>query len=165
MNFQHPPRNRAAAIAKCVAADDVTQPRERPGDSVNQKAQHETPHVGIFWLVQTPNGEIMLLAAGCPLDQAEPYGDCLTYGPGHYETWAQWRRDRTVDPALRALVRSSEYEDWPRGRTVFDRVRDLFILYADRKLLTPAMIARIQTQFHLPEDRTEIQSDLHYQST
>src|SRR3984893_16152489 len=41
----------------------------------------ETPHVGIFWLVQTPNGEMTLLAAGYPLDQAEPYGDCLTYGP------------------------------------------------------------------------------------
>jgi hypothetical protein len=69
----------------------------------------------------------------------------LTYGPGHYETWAHWRRDRTVDPALRAVARSYEYEDWPRGRIVFDRARDLFIHYADRKLLTPAMIARIHS--------------------
>jgi hypothetical protein len=61
-------------------------------------AQREAPHVGIFWLVQTPEAEPRLLATGCPLDQAEPYGDCLTYGPGHYETWAQWPRDRTVDP-------------------------------------------------------------------
>jgi hypothetical protein len=76
-----------------------------------------------------------------------------------------WRRDRTVDPALRAIVRSNEYEDWPRGRIVFDRARDLFILYADRKLLTPATIARIKAQFHLPEDRTKVQSDWHYQST
>jgi hypothetical protein len=90
-------------------------------------AQREAPHVGIFWVVQA---EPRLLAAGCPLDQAEPYGDCLTYGPGHYETWAQWRRDRTVEPGLRALVRSYEYEDWPRGRIVFDRSRDLFVLYA-----------------------------------
>ena len=66
-------------------------------------AQRETPHVGIFWVAQTSNGKARLLTAGCPLDQAEPYGDCLTYGPGHYETWAQWCRDRTVDPALRAL--------------------------------------------------------------
>ena len=115
--------------------------------------------------MQTSNGEARLLAAGCPLDQAEPYGDCLTYGPGHYETWAHWRRDRTVDPALRAIVRSYEYEDWPRGRIVFDRARDLFIIYADRKLLTPAMITRIETQFHLPAERTEVQSDFHYQST
>ena len=27
------------------------------------------------------------------------------------------------------------------------------------------MIARIETQFHLPEERTEIQSDWHYQSS
>jgi hypothetical protein len=51
-----------------------------------------------------------------------------------------------------------------RGRIVFDRSRDLFIVYADRKLLTPAMIAHIATQFHLPADRTEVQSDWHYQS-
>jgi hypothetical protein len=110
-------------------------------------------------------GETRLLAAGCPLDQAEPYGDCLTYGPGHYETWAHWRCDRTVEHALRAIVRSYEYEDWPRGRIVFDRSRDLSILYADRKLLTPATIAHIATHFHLPADRTEAQSDSHYQST
>jgi hypothetical protein len=53
---------------------------------------------------------VRLLAAGCPLDQAEPYGDCLTYGLGRYETWAQWRRcqRRIVDLALRATVRSYE---------------------------------------------------------
>jgi hypothetical protein len=124
----------------------------------------ETPHVGIFWLAQTSNGQARLLTAGCPLDEAEPYGDCLTYSPGHYKTWAQWRRDRTLDPALRALVRAYEYEDWPRGRIVFDRSRDLFVLYADRKLQTPAMIARIETQFHLREERTEVTSDFHYQS-
>jgi hypothetical protein len=128
-------------------------------------APSETPHVGIFWVAQTSNGEARLLAVGCPMDQAEPYGDCLTYGPGHYDTWAQWRRDRTLDPAFRAIVRSSKYEDWPRGRIVFNRARDVFILYADRKLLTPAMIMRIGTRFHLPAERTEVQSDWHYQST
>jgi hypothetical protein len=99
------------------------------------------------------------------MEQAEPYGECLTYGQDHYETWAHWRRDRTVDPALREIVRSYEYEDWPRGRIVFDRSRDLFVLYADRKLLTPARIARIKSQFHLPAKRTEVKSDWHYQST
>ena len=56
-------------------------------------------------------------------------------------------------------------EDWPRGRIVFDRSRDLFILYADRKLLTHATIARLKTQFLLPSERIEVQSDFHYQST
>ena len=67
--------------------------------------------------------------------------------PGHYETWAQWGRDRTADPALRAIARSSEYEDWPRGRIVFDRARDLFILYADRKLIAPETIAASKPNF------------------
>jgi hypothetical protein len=132
---------------------------------MNEPAQRETPQVGIFWVAQTSDGEARLLAAGCPLDQAEPYGDCLTYGPGHYETWSQWRKDRTLNPALHAIVCSYEYEDWPRGRIVFDRARDVFVLYADRKLLTPAMIARMETQFHLPAKCTEVQSDFHYQST
>jgi hypothetical protein len=66
---------------------------------------------------------------------------------------------------MRAIVRSYDYEDWPRGRIVFDRARDLFIIYADRELLTPATIARIKTQFHLPPQRAEVTSDLHYQST
>jgi hypothetical protein len=55
-------------------------------------------------------------------------------------------------------------EDGPRGRIVFDRSRDLFIIYADRKLLTPATIARLKTQFLLPTERTEVQSDFRYQS-
>jgi hypothetical protein len=109
---------------------------------MNEKAQHEMPHVGIFWVVQATEDEARLLAAGCPLDQAEAYGDCLTYGPGHYETWDHWRRGRPVGPALCATVWLYEYEDWPRGRVVFDR-----------------------SHFHLPADRTEVQSDWHYQST
>jgi hypothetical protein len=120
---------------------------------VNEKAQHETPHVGIFWMVQTPDGEARLLTAGCPLDQAERYGDCLTCGPGHYETWAHWRRDRTVDPALRGIARLYEYEDWTRGRIVFDRSRNLFILYADRKVMTPAM-PRTKGRSRIPRSRT-----------
>jgi hypothetical protein len=126
------------------------------GDSVNEKSPREMPNVGIFWFVQTPEGETRLLAVGCSIDQAEPYGNCLTYGPDHYETWAQWRRGTRIDPVLRAIVRSYEYEDWPRGRIVFDRSRDLFILYADRKLISQAMIVRIETHFHLPGERTKV---------
>ena len=40
-----------------------------------------------------------------------------------------------------------------------------FSSYDARRLLTPETIARIKTRFHVPEDRTEVQSDLHYQST
>ena len=53
-----------------------------------------------------------------------------------------------------------------RSRGVnFPRTMARFSSYDARKLLTPATIARIETQFHLPAERTEIQSDFHYQST
>jgi hypothetical protein len=54
---------------------------------------------------------------------------------------------------IRAIVQSYEYEVWPRGRIVFDRARDPFVLYADRKLLTPER-SRIQdasTIFAMPD--------------
>jgi hypothetical protein len=61
-------------------------------------------------------------------------------------------------------VRSCEYEDWPRGRIVFDRSKDRFVLYADRKLMAAETIARIREHFHLPMDRTSVEGDFHYQS-
>jgi hypothetical protein len=76
---------------------------------------------------------------------------------------AQGRRDQAVDPEFRLVVRSYEYVDWPRGRIVFDRSRDLFVLYSDRKLMIPEMIARFQTHFHLPEEGAKVKSDVHFQ--
>jgi hypothetical protein len=77
---------------------------------------------------------------------------------------AQWRRYQAADPEFRLILRSYEYKDWTRGRIVFDQSRDLFVLYSNRKLMIPGIIARIQTRFHLPEERTEVKSDFHYQS-
>jgi hypothetical protein len=134
--------------------------RIMPSDDPN----NSQPCVGIFWVAQAKDGAPRLIAAGCPFEQAEPYGDCRTYGPGHYETWTRWRRDRTIDAGHRAIVCTSEYEDWPRGRIVFDRSNDRLILYADRKLMAPEMIAIIREHFHLPADRTSVKGDIHYKT-
>jgi hypothetical protein len=125
--------------------------------------KENSPLIGIFWMIFVGDGE-QLLAASCTLNKAEPYGDCLTFGPGHYEIWQGWRRSRELDAAARAVVRAYEYEDWPRGRIVFDRVEDRFNLYCDRKLMRPATIEKIQQRFGLPARRTAIEADLHYQS-
>jgi len=50
----------------------------------------------------------------------------------------------TTEAPHKRESRRGRYEDWPRGRIVFDRSRELFILYADRKLMAPATIARIE---------------------
>jgi hypothetical protein len=132
-------------------AANFTPPSERLGTAMTEPTQRADPHVGIFWIVQTADSGAKLLAAGCPLGQAEPYGDCLTYAPGHRETWAQWRCDRTVDPAL---VRTFEYEDWPRGRIVFDLPGSVHPVCRPQAM-TPERIARLASQFHVPEERTE----------
>ena len=44
------------------------------------------PAVGIFWRV---NG--VLVIDRSTLDEAEPYGDCLTHAAGHYERWQEWQ--------------------------------------------------------------------------
>jgi hypothetical protein len=125
--------------------------------------EDNSPLIGIFWMIFVGDGE-RLLAASSTLNNAEPYGDCLTFGPGHHEIWQGWRRSRELDAAARAAVRAYGYEDWPRGRIVFDRVQDRFNLYCDRKLMRPATIERIQQRFGLPAGRTAIEADLHYQS-
>jgi hypothetical protein len=44
------------------------------------------PAVGIFWRV---NG--VLVVDRSTLDDAEPYGDCLTHAAGHYQRWQEWQ--------------------------------------------------------------------------
>jgi hypothetical protein len=126
-------------------------------------AENNSPQVGIFWMISVTAGA-RLLASSCTLDKAEAYGDCLTYGPGHYQIWQGWRRSRELDAAERAVVRAYEYEDWPRGRIVFNLAQDRFILYSDRKLMRPETIEAIRHRFKLPAERVAIESDFHYQS-
>jgi len=120
--------------------------------------------VGIFWVIETRAGPT-LLTASCPLAEAEPYGDCLTFGSGHYQVWRNWRSSRELEAAARAVVREYEYEEWPRGRVVFGRATQRFVLYTDRKLMDAENIERIRECFQLPFDRVSVEGDSHYRST
>jgi len=124
----------------------------------------EGPSVGIFWVVEPRPEEVRLLTAGCSLAAAEPYGDFLTFPLGHYEIWEKWRKTKDPDAALRAVARTFEYEDWPRGRLVFDCVRKHFVLYADRKLMLPGTITQIRKRFSISAEQTRVETDFHYQS-
>jgi hypothetical protein len=39
-----------------------------------------------------------------------------------------------------AQIAWTEYDDWPRGRVVYQKPTQLFVLYADRRLQKPAII-------------------------
>ena len=126
-----------------------------------------TPSLGIFWAVIDQHKRTHLVAYRCALANAESYGDCLTSPAGHYDTWAAWRRGQPKPPLalLAPIIAQDEYADWPRGRIVYERLPDRFVIYADRKLLTAAWLAQITAHFHLPPERTVARSDLHYRNT
>jgi hypothetical protein len=123
--------------------------------------------VGIFWALQPRQSATILIDHRCPLDIAEPYGDMLTCPHGHYDLWERWRKNAGEIPvAARALVVGSEYEDWPRGRIVFDTISKRFTCYADSNILHRAnLLAIIYSRFRLPAARTEMKWDSHYRST
>jgi hypothetical protein len=123
------------------------------------------PAVGIFWFVLDCAGLRHMLADGCGLAEAEPYGDCLTFAPGHDDVWTRWRRTGPANRALAATVRDGEYDEWPRGRIVFDRAADRFMLYADRRITAAGLADEISRHFFLPAGRVVVQHDLHYRSS
>ena len=69
--------------------------------------------IGIFWLVRDDDGQVAMPMRTCSLDKAEEYGDCLTFGEGHYLTWEAWKENRLrldpSSPGLRRAVSWSEY--------------------------------------------------------
>jgi hypothetical protein len=60
------------------------------------------------------------------------------------------------------LITSSEYDQWPRGRIVYERPVGRFLLYADRRLQQPDIIAALKRAFGLTAAAVVIRSDLHY---
>lgn len=124
-------------------------------------AQSPTPPaVGIFWRVDG-----ILVIDRSPLEEAEPYGDCRTHAAGHYERWQEWQALGV--PSLRAIgypksIATTEYDDWPRGRIVYEVVPQRFVLYADRRLQKPEIIAALKRAFGLGDAEVFVRSDLHY---
>lgn len=118
------------------------------------------PFVGIFWRVAD-----RLLVQRTALAQAEPYGDCLTHPGGHYERWEDWQRLGATGlraAGLPEAIAVSEYDDWPRGRVVYDVPPCRFMLYADRRLQHPSIVAQLVEAFGLSAAEVVVRSDPHY---
>ncbi|MBI1257657.1 MAG: hypothetical protein GC204_09315 [Chloroflexi bacterium] len=121
----------------------------------------ETPCVGIFWRVAQT-----LLVDRSTLNSAESYGDCLTHPGGHYERWEEWRKIgglRLSQLGYPAAICSSEYDEWPRGRIVYEVPAGRFVVYADRRLQPAQTMALILQAFGLQASPWRMMSDAHYQ--
>lgn len=121
--------------------------------------------VGFFWMVPDRVGRDAVLGETLSLVSAEHYGESLTHPEGHYDFWTAmqrkgpaWLRSR----GLSAVLLTTEYEDWPRGRVVFGLKSQRFTLLADRRLTTLSRIAAISKFFNLPEGLFDIRGDGHY---
>jgi hypothetical protein len=118
--------------------------------SKTKRAKPEA-RVGIFWVV---NGKPLIDST--TLNEAEPYGEFLTHPRGHAEVWEAFQRAGTVP-------REVEYEEFPRGRVMFNTKTQRFTLLADRCILRDKKISRkIFRALHLPRN-TELGADSHYQ--
>jgi hypothetical protein len=76
------------------------------------------PAVGIFWLVSG-----ILVIDRSTLDKAETYGECLTHAGCHYERWQEWQAlggTSLVSNGYPVAIASTEYDEWPRGRIVYE---------------------------------------------
>ncbi len=116
--------------------------------------------VGIFWGV---NG--VLVIDRSTLYEAEPYGDCITHAAGHYDRWQEWQAlGKAQSEALGYpdCIASTEYDQWPRGRVVYETLTKRFVLYADRRLLKPDIIDALKSAFGLNDAEVIVKSDLHY---
>ncbi len=102
------------------------------------------------------------------LDKAEEYGDCLTHATGHYDRWQQWQRlggRMLLAAGYPKSILSTEYDEWPRGRIVYEKPANLFVIYADRQLQGQEFVAALKTIFGIVQEQVVTRSDLHYRTT
>jgi hypothetical protein len=121
-------------------------------------------YVGPYWFARGDSGKVVLIAHRCALADAEKYGDFLTSPHAHYDLWESWRAQRPPD-GLAAIVREAEYEEWPRGRVVYNFVHNQFIVYGDKQVFEHKLQHRVLEHFGIPANRVEFSKDGHYQST
>lgn len=89
-----------------------------------QSLGEPTPRIGIYWL----HGD-QVLGLSCALSQAEPGVPGLLDSPfTHVDAWEAVRAEA-------GLPLHIEYDDLPRGRVLYLREREKFVVYGDGAIL------------------------------
>jgi hypothetical protein len=120
-------------------------------DECGLKTKTPSPSVGIFWLIPSA-GRAVLFTQRSALSDAESYGDCLTHPVGHYELWERLQALPFLTLKKRGLpveIKSTEYEHYPRGRVVYEKPSETFVIYADAGLQVPGIVSKIMQAFQL----------------
>ena len=106
--------------------------------------------VGIFWIV---DGE--LLIDSTLLSEAEEYDDFRIHPRDHISVWETFQQNHTVPADI-------EYEEFPRGRVIYNTKTQRFRFLADKCILREKSVVRkIMLALHLPRN-TQLDEDSHY---
>ena len=106
--------------------------------------------MGIVWLVGR-----RLIFDSTPVAEAEDYGDCKTHGRSHSDCWTELQKRGTVP-------RNAEYDQYPRGRVVYNRRTRQFRLMLDGCIIrNTRLVSRIMGKLSLPKN-TNVLADSHY---
>lgn len=108
-------------------------------------------HVGAFYMI----GDT-LLSNNVKVSDGDEYGGFVNYST-HWDLW------KALCQTYRKLS-NYEYDDFPRGRVVFDKTNRKFIIYLDKKLNNPKAIDKICQEYGLGSNYVVNDTDEHYQS-
>jgi hypothetical protein len=89
----------------------------------------------------------------------------MTHAAGHYERWEEWKRlgsAQLVALGYPKRISWTEYDDWPRGRIVYEKPARRFIIYADLRLQKPDVYDALKIAFGLNNAAVIVVSDAHY---
>lgn len=122
--------------------------------------------LGLFWVVEA-HGKALLIAHTVSMEQAISYGDMLTVETGHFEFWSELARRGPRFLRVAGIPTAplwSEYEEWPRGRVLYDCAARRFIIRADPQLHRPAFVRIIADRFRFVTADASVLPDDHYRS-
>ena len=106
------------------------------------------PLIGIFFYV-----EGKLLTCTTELDKADSYGDFLVSPFSHDSAWNNhFKKGTDVD-----------FDYYPRGRLIYSRSKNEYIIYIDKCLDSPEIIVDIRQSFQLDNVKCTVSFDEHYQ--
>ena len=129
---------------KAINSIPTRKRKDRP-----ESAGTNGPKLGIIFYARNK-----LFIDGTPLKEASDYGDFKIHDKGHDAYWEELVGAHAVP--------GGEFDEFPRGRVVYDTRTRRFTLYLDRCILAREdVVKKIMKRMRLPKT-TAIDGDLHY---
>jgi hypothetical protein len=126
-------------------------------EKMKKLREAKEPQVGIIYYIKNE-----LFIDGTPVSMGEPYGDFLNHPTGHSQYW---------DMIVKLLVRHRgllelkdfEYDYYPRGRVIYDKKKEEFIIYLDKTLIDKDnLVSEIKEELNLTGQKARLATDSHY---